>query len=107
MIKNVKKYITNMIGQSENEIFKTCKQYYLDKLKTCKSKQPNPNVMLDICNIITKTFKTPGRDSNKIKNRLKNLIFDIRIQSNMKTKMAQIFHPKDLLYLIVIYLRVL
>lgn len=98
-MKKMKRYVMSRIRQSENiNIVQEAKRYYLDRMKN--GKNINPNTMLKICNLFSKTLNIPGREKTKAKNKIKNLIFEIRIQSNRKTKMAPIFHPKDILELI-------
>lgn len=101
MNKHLKRYIRQLISQSRDiDIVRASKQYYINKLEQKINRNINPNIMLKVCNELFKTLDTPGREKTKIRNKIKNLVADIRIQSNCKTKMAPIFHPTDLLLLI-------
>lgn len=64
------------------------------------TKLPSPNRMLTDAKIIFTQLKVSHSIQTKVKNRLKNIIFNIRIQSGLKTKIAPIFHPLALLKLI-------
>lgn len=98
---NINQHVKNMISQSNSiNAVQICKQYYTDKMKTSVKKNINPNIMLTVFNRLTKLVNIPGREKIMVKNQLKNLIFNIRIQSHHKTKMAPIFHPQHLLNLI-------
>ena len=94
----ISKYIQHMIGQSKNDPVYICQQYYLDKVQ--QKPNLNPNIMLTVLNKLSLSLKLPGREKHKIRNQIKNIIFNIRIQSNHKTKMAPIFHPENLIKLI-------
>ena len=98
MNDKILKYIKQMIGQSQNDPIHICQQYYLDKIT--QKPNLNPNIMLTVLNKLASYLNMPGRDKHKNRNKIKAIIFNIRIQSNHKTKMAPIFHPKNLIQLI-------
>lgn len=101
IMKNIQKYLKQMVGKpSTNQIVKICKQYYKEKIEDRKTKNFNPNNMLNMLNILLAKSTLPGRAKLTAKKQIKNLIFDIRIQNSQRTKMAPIFHPKKLLKLI-------
>ena len=101
MNRNMDLYIKQMIGQSKDiDIVYHCKQFYLQRMEKRKNKVINPNLMLKMFYKLTKLLNIPGREMTKIKTKIKNLIFDIRIQGSLKTKMAPIFHPSHLIHLI-------
>ena len=81
------------------EIINACTYLYIEKLKSGRRK-PTPNLMLKALKTICDRFKLPGRTQVKLRARIKRIIFNIRIQSNQKTKMAPIFHPSHLIKLI-------
>ena len=56
--------------------------------------------MLTDAKILFKRYNITSVTQTKVKNRLKNMIFNIRIQGGLKTRIAPIFHPLTLLKLI-------
>ena len=101
MMKHIHNYIKEVIGKSNKpNIVQICKQYYINKVIKEQKIKLNPKIMLTVLNLLSKHIHIPGRDKLIAQTKLKNIIFNIKIQSSQKTKMAPIFHPKVLLNLI-------
>ena len=77
------------------EIVDACLKCYINAVQNT-AKMPNPNVMLTYAKTIFNKFQQSSTTKTKVKNQLKNEIFNIRIQGGLKTKIAPIFHPLKL-----------
>ena len=101
MIKQILQYYQTAGQQNETEkIITACKQLYIAKIQATK-KPPSPNIMLRAMTKLCKYLNVNGQTKLKVKTKLKNYIFSLRIQGSNKTKMAPIFHPQKLLELIM------
>ena len=84
-------------------IVQACQNCYyatLPPLSKPRTKFPSPNRLLKFAQTIFTKFQISSTIRTKVRNRLKNIIFNIRIQSGQKTKIAPIFHPQKLIRLI-------
>lgn len=101
MKTDILNFYNHKTGQSNvcQSITTACHNCYIHAVHTT-SKLPNPNRMLNDAKIIFKRFNIISSIQAKVKNKLKNIIFNIRIQGGMRTRIAPIFHPLTLLKLI-------
>lgn len=102
MTKRIWEFYKDDAGQHNevDNIVNSCKSLYISLIKTSR-KHPNPNIMIRAMKMIFNKYPKSGQTRTKVKNRICDFIFTLRIQSGIKTKMAPIFHPLHLFKLIM------